>query len=210
MTTHAIQIVDLRRAPKVPVGAVLHDGVSAVQLLAAEKDWKTARYQIVFDLIKKGRPEADFPQHWRWDWAKKAPQLKLLATHAFGIECEQQWQGLMMTTTVAHAARIGDDKGKPLVYVKYLESAPWNLKSFAEKPRFGAIGARLLEAAILLSKDEGFAGRIGLHSLPNPVTEGFYQTLGLMRLGVDKAVENLPYYEMTRENAAKFLEEAKQ
>jgi GNAT superfamily N-acetyltransferase len=209
MSTHPTQIVDLRSGAKAPIGAVLHDGVSAEQLLAAEKDWKVARYQIVFELIKKGRPATEFPQHWRWDWSKKAPQLRLLATRTFGIECETKWQGLMMTTTVAHVAHIGEDKGKPLVYIKYLESAPWNLKNFADKPRFGGIGLRLIEAAILLSIEEGFFGRIGLHSLPNPATEGFYQKLGFVRLGIDKAVENLPYYELTRQAATKFLEEAK-
>jgi hypothetical protein len=209
MSVHPIELLDLRSGKKVPIGAVLHDGVSAEQLIAAEKQWKVARFELVFNLMKSGRPESDFPQHWRWDWSKKAPQLRLLATRTFGIECEAIWQGLMMTTTVGHAALLGADKGKPIVYVKYLENAPWNLKAFTDTPKFSPVGVRLLEAAVALSKEEGFHGRVGLHSLPNPHTEGFYQRLKFTRIGIDKAVENLPYYELSREAAEQFLQEAK-
>jgi hypothetical protein len=206
MSVLAVQIVDLRAGkPGKPIDAALHIEVSVEDVLAAEAAWKIERFRVAHDLLVAGVKEEDLPMHWRWDWAKKAPALRYLANRAFGIQCEGQWQGLMMTTTVGHAVQLKEDYGKPLLYVKYVESAPWNLIAMTPKPHFGAIGTRLLEAAVRQSLDEGFHGRIGLHALPNPATEGFYQAKGLLRLGIDAAVEDLPYYEMTREAAARFL-----
>ena len=53
-----------------------------------------------------------------------------------------------------------------------------------------------------LSLDEGFHGRIGLHSLPQ--SEGFYAKY-CTDLGQDAAVYNLRYYEMTRQQSQLFL-----
>ena len=90
-----------------------------------------------------------------------------------------------------------------MVYVKYLESAPWNLKSMTSTPRFSAVGVRLMEAAVRQSIDEGRNGRLALHSLPS--AQLFYDKLGFVNLGLDAAVEDLPYYELTATAALKFL-----
>ena len=58
--------------------------------------------------------------------------------------------------------------------------------------------------AILQSIDEGFGGRIGLHSLPR--AEKFYQEeWGMKSLGPDPKYDGLIYFEMTAERAAEFL-----
>ncbi|MGH7138251.1 MAG: hypothetical protein ACREHD_21065 [Pirellulales bacterium] len=163
------------------------------------------RDEAVAQMKRRGVPRHLFPQHAHWDWAAKADLLRLLATCAFAIECDGEWQGAMMTSTAGHFARLDPDRGKPGVYVKYIESAPWNLAQLNPAPRYGAIGTRLIEAAVRLSVDENFRGRVGLHSLPNPDTQSFYERCGMVCLGVDPDVEHLPYYEMTRERATLFL-----
>ncbi len=95
------------------------------------------------------------------------------------------------------------------MYVKYLESAPWNVEAFTPNPRYGAIGTRLLEAAVRLSLKEQFGGRIGLHALPNQRTEGYYHRRGFPRRGVDAQMEDLPYYELSAVAALAFLNEGK-
>jgi hypothetical protein len=113
-------------------------------------------------------------------------------------------QGLMMVKTAGSVARLPPDTGKPLVYVDYVEVAPWNLRALTDTPRFGAIGVRLFEAAVRVSTGEGFHGRVGLHSLPQ--AEAFYRDTCLMSsLGVDASYQNLPYYELTRDRATQFL-----
>jgi hypothetical protein len=65
-----------------------------------------------------------------------------------------------------------------------------------DTPRFGGIGVRLIEAAVRLSIDEGFQGRVGLHSLPQ--AEAFYRGPCRMAcLGADASYQGLPYYEPT-------------
>ncbi|SIT53919.1 conserved hypothetical protein [Mesorhizobium prunaredense] len=61
----------------------------------------------------------------------------------------------------------------------------------------------MIRAAIEVSQEEGFRGRIGLHSLPQ--SAGFYErACGMSDLGIDGTKENLRYFEMTSEHAALF------
>jgi hypothetical protein len=46
---------------------------------------------------------------------------------------------------------------------------------------------------------------VGLHALPNPATESFYQRRGLTGFGPDMEMEGLPYYEFSAAAALKFL-----
>jgi hypothetical protein len=49
------------------------------------------------------------------------------------VECDGEAQGLMAVLRMPRPARLDGQ----LVYVDYLESAPWNLKGFADPPRVG-------------------------------------------------------------------------
>ena len=100
-------------------------------------------------------------------------------------------------------ARLDPDSSKLLVYVDYLEAAPWNVYPLVDEPEYKGIGLMLMQSAVQLSYDEGFHGRIGLHSLPQ--AEEFYRdTCGMQGCGPDQSYENLPYYEMTRDIARGF------
>jgi hypothetical protein len=112
-------------------------------------------------------------------------------------------QGLLMVTVAGKVARLPPDDGKPLVYIDYLESAPWNVIPLVAEPQFSGIGMVLMHAAVQLSYDEGFHGRIGLHTLDQ--SEVFYRNkCGMQGCGPDPSYHGLPYYEMTREIAARF------
>jgi hypothetical protein len=144
--------------------------------------------------------------HWNWE-AKVAESARLLSCPTLAIECEGETQGLMLLKTDGHFAELASEKGKPLVYVTYLATAPWNLAAIVEKPRFAGIGTVMLRAAVQFSLDVEFKGRLGLHSLPQ--AEGFYECHGLHDLGVDPDKEHLKYYELSPEAAAKFLSRRK-
>src|SRR5690606_27231869 len=94
----------------------------------------------------------------------------------------------------------------PLVYVDYLEIAPWNLRlpDIGQARRYRGVGGVLLREAILQSLDEGFHGRVGLHSLPQ--SERFYTDCGMTGMARDAAKQNLLYFEMTREAATRYME----
>ncbi|WP_314964497.1 GNAT family N-acetyltransferase, partial [Bradyrhizobium cosmicum] len=67
------------------------------------------------------------------------------------------------------------------------------------------VGSALITAAIALSEDEGFKGRLGLHSLPQ--ADDYYRKIGMTDLGQDVAYQNLRYFEMTSEQARAFFEQ---
>ena len=118
-----------------------------------------------------------------------------------GIECGGQIQGLMLIA-LGEDCRIESQKGKNLVYVDYLSAAPWNSKATAATPKYKLVGKVLLQAAIEISEDEGFKGRIGLHSLPQ--SEPWYINCGMTDLGIDADYQKLRYFEMTPEQATAF------
>ncbi len=139
-----------------------------------------------------------------WNWRAKVDSIRgQLGNKSFAIECENHTQGVMIVSLLS-SCRLPAVKGKPLVYVDYLETAPWNRPSLGVV-RFRGVGTLMLSAAIQLSRKEGFGGRIGLHSLPQ--SEEWYSKRGMMNLGPDKRYQNLSYFEMSESQASTFSPE---
>jgi hypothetical protein len=90
-----------------------------------------------------------------------------------------------------------------VVYVDYVESAPWNLKGYADVPRFLGVGTILIAEAIRLSLEMGLEGRVGLHSLPQ--AEAFYAKCQMTRVGPDPAYYELTYFEYASQQATAWL-----
>ena len=146
-------------------------------------------------------------QHGHWNWEQKWWYFSTqLSYQSFAIECNGQTQGLMIVNTIKRC-RIQQQVNKHLVYVEYLEAAPWNRRDIPNWSRLGGVGTVLIAAAIQLSIDEGNHGRIGLHSLPQADT--FYRDkCGMTDLGPDPAYNPHPlrYFEMTEAQAAAFIQ----
>lgn len=203
MTRHPTSIC-LYDAANTVVAATIHAELTPQELLTAETAWKPVRDAAIALMRAAGVPLNQLPEHHHWDWAAKASQLKYLTCRAFGIECGGDYQGLMMVDLSRAYARLLPDSGKPLVYVDFLETAPWNSKLFTVTPKYAGIGSALLRIAVQTSIDEGFRGRIGLHSLPQSVD--FYMTrCGMINCGSDPTYYNLPYLEMNQQLAEAFL-----
>jgi hypothetical protein len=201
MSTQPIQIFDNEGGQLVP--ADFDDEMRPDHYVTAEASWRPERAAALQRLINARTPPHKMPQHWHWDWGRKAQRLNLLAYRGFGIECCGQWQGLMLTTSAGHAAQLPPDETKPLVYVDFLEVAPWSVIPFATNPKYKGIGIQLFEAAVRQSIVEGFKGRIGLHALRD--SETFYQRRGMTNVGPDTQHQDLPYFELTASAANSFL-----
>lgn len=175
------------------VSANLYDSILAKHLDHHEQHWKP---------MLGGRGE----QHGHWDWRNKTTNCSgQLSYQSFAIECAGMTQGLMIVNTIKRC-RISSQVNKHLVYVEYVEAAPWNRNSSPTRPQFKGVGTVLIAAAIQLSIDEGNQGRIGLHSLPQADT--FYgNRCGMTDLGPDASYPKFPlrYFEMTEAQAASFL-----
>jgi hypothetical protein len=152
---------------------------------------------------RANRPPTGAPEDSHWDWRNKSNCWRtLLGYQSFALVCQGELQGLMLTNDIS-SARLQPQFGKPIVYVEYLATAPWNRPELRMPPKYRGCGRIFILAAIQTSIDTGYKGRMGLHSLP--AAEGFYEgKCGFTRLGPDSSHQNLTYFEMTETQADAF------
>ncbi|CAO4171712.1 GNAT family N-acetyltransferase [Methylorubrum populi] len=184
----------------------LRDAIEQAQLIDWQTKWQPALITVLQELARKGVPPAQWPQSWHWNWAQKTARVQgLLAFRGFSVVAQGETQGLAQVD-LTKSARAPGEAGKPLVYLDYLEVAPWNRPELGLQPRLRGVGTALITATVALSEDEGFKGRIGLHSLPQ--ADDFYRhRCGMTDLGLDPGYQNLRYFEMTVAQARAFLDE---
>lgn len=207
-----IQLVDLSRGTT--VNAELFDEVTFDHFVQTQQQWRPLVVEATKRMLARGVTPEQQPRHWHWNWEMKEQQLGQFGLSFYGIECANELQGLLKVDLARYAARIPTQKGSELAYVDYIEVAPWNLRDIADElaitPKYATVGVNLFAAAVQLSKQVGYEGRVGLHSLPHPKTEQFYQkTCKMVPLERDPAKENLLYFETTPELAELFISEAK-
>ncbi|MEQ8283556.1 MAG: GNAT family N-acetyltransferase [Parvibaculum sp.] len=187
------------------VEAELRDAIEQAQLDDWQTKWQPAMFDVLRELARQGVPRSQWPQSWHWNWEQKAARVAgLLAFRGFSVVARGETQGLAQVD-LSKMSREASQVGKPLVYVEYLEVAPWNRVELGKMPRLRGVGSALVTAAVALSCEEGFKGRLGLHSLPQ--ADDFYRKIGMADLGQDPASQNLRYFEMTVDQARIFLEE---
>lgn len=191
--------------------AELWDAITEQQLTDWEAEWLPELFQAVRRLNSAGVARSAWPQNRHWDWRRKTLALQgMLAHPGFSVVCSGVTQGMMLLDTTMKRCRVDQQLGKNLVYVEFIESAPWNRAELLfNPPRYRGIGTVLIRAAIELSKFEDFKGRIGLHSLPQ--ANSFYaNTCGMTDMGIDQTHQGLRYFEMTPEQAEAFIKRGDQ
>lgn len=189
------------------VAVELHDALRRADLELIERSWASDRARIMAELLRADVARRAWPESLHWDWSRKASELDLLALRGFGIFCERAWQGAMMTRTVGHRAKLVEDRNKPLVYIDFLEAAPWNWRvaPIGQERRLKGVGVVLMREAVSQSIDEGFHGRVGLHALPQ--AEQFYSRVcGMTRVEEEPGAGPLVYFEFTRAQGTAFLQ----
>lgn len=208
VTVSPVYLLDVQRGEA--AAAELWDAITERQLADWEAEWLPELFKAIQRLHRAGVERRLWPQSRRWNWRQKVEVLQgMLAHPGFSIVCEGVTQGMMIVDTTTKRCRIDPQKGQHLVYVEFVENAPWNRPELFNPPRYRGIGSILIRAAIALSQEEEFKGRIGLHSLPQ--ANGFYaNTCGMTDLGVDPEYEGLRYFEMTPEQAKAFIAKGNQ
>lgn len=196
-----------------PEDAELWDAITEQQLLDWEGEWLPELFKAVQRLKRAGVERRHWPQSRHWDWRRKTAAIQgMLANTGFSVVCGGVTQGMMIVDKTERRCRIEHQKDQHLVYVAFVENAPWNRRELLyDPPKYRGVGSVLVRAAIELSKYESFKGRIGLHSLPQ--SNGFYaNTCGMTDLGVDPDPNYNPmrYFEMTHEQAEAFIAKGQQ
>ena len=142
------------------VDAELFDEVTVEHFLETQTAWRPVVVEAAKRMVESGSPLETVPRHFHWDWTSKEPDLRMLAFSFFAISARGKLQGLMKLESVGRSGRVASQKGKPLIYVDYLETAPWNIKkvmqALGKNAEFATVGTRLIEAAVRKSLDEGF------------------------------------------------------
>jgi hypothetical protein len=185
--------------------AIVFEGIVEKNLVDFETIWRPA----LADRIPAPASQTDLIaaniQDRHWDWRQKAQVTdKLLEYQSFAVEADAITQGLMITSSISFC-RLPSQKAKPLIYVDFLAAAPWNRPNFTPSPKYRGVGKLLIFAAMSQSLDEGYEGRIGLHSLHE--SETFYQQVFHMQdLGPDTDHQGLRYFEMTDDIARDLLQ----
>ncbi len=160
-----------------------------------------------FDQLWRTHRAIQQEEHGHWDWRRKVAHYSgQLSYQFFAVECGGKTQGMMIVNTMKRC-RLPQQTNRHLVYVEYLEAAPWNRREVTSDPQYKGVGSVLIAAAIQLSIDEGNHGRLGLHALPQADT--FYRDVcGMTDLGSDASYSPqyaLRYFETTEEQSAAFM-----
>lgn len=121
---------------------------------------------------------------------KKRLSRKYDDFEVYALECDNIAQGFIAIETLGY--RSWFDETQRIIYVKFIVSAPWN-RGRLRMQRYKFVGSNLLSFVRERSNKLGYAGRVGLHSLP--VAIGFYQKAGMLELGSDSDFDNLIYFE---------------
>lgn len=204
MTDRVQQVTLLEVSTRRCVDAELSFGISETDLQQSETVWASEQAEAIKRLIENNVPRDKWDQSSHWNWRRKIEPIRQLLTHGtFSIRVKGMVQG-MMVLKVTGTARVESQKGNALVYVDFVQNAPWNRPELTGgAPRYRGIGSILVGEAINFSLDEEMKGRIALHSLPQ--SERFYRDkCGMSDLGPDGAYQNLRYFEMTPEQAEQY------
>jgi hypothetical protein len=205
MSTHAVFVADEKTGDPVP--AELDDAVTPETLLDIEAQWENTRSDIRKRLLAAKVPGGQWPQSLHWNWGDKSLLLSLFkkphSYRIFGLRRHTVWEGAMVTLLGEAVTRHPPQLGLPLVYVDYLEGAPWNwtIGGIQQVRKLRGISSVLLRAAIAQSRAEQCDGRLGLHSLPQ--AEPIYLGAGFVQVAFD-AAKNLNYFELTADAAQRF------
>ena len=173
------------------VAAFMIRGFSASALIQLETEWS---------VLRKKLSESMRIEHGHWNWKNKADSVQSGRHMLLALESDQTIQGVVAIRTTTISSQLD---GEQLLYVDYIEAAPWNLREAESPTRFLGVGTALLNEAVLISHEQGMAGRIGLHSLPQ--AHAFYLDRGMTDLGEDDNYGFLRYFEYNLDRAQLLL-----
>ena len=173
-----------REDPDHPLEPDISYGISEQQFLDLDAKWTS---------FKESNCPDPPPENHGWKWSHKSattgPYQFVTVKYAGEI------QGILMISLAPVPARNPEAANQEVLYVEYLETAPWNQRAYAgANIRYWNIGTCLISEAIGISQRHRCDGRLGLHSLTQ--SRGFYHDQGFENLGYDSEVE-LDYFELS-------------
>lgn len=176
METYSIRA---QSEPERALPVELIDGITREEFLHIDESWRAFK-----DGHDHGRPRLSLPENHLWNWQCKSVQPPAGSFRFIGVKYQGVVEGLLMLSLKAVASKLPVTRNLPVLYVEYLETAPWNQLAYAgSSRRFLGVGTVLISAAIDESFRHGCAGRLSLHTLDD--AKPFYLSQGFISLGYD-------------------------
>lgn len=210
-----VEILNLRTGK--PEDASLYNGISEKHINDFEKLWRPILLKKEKEIRSRHTNSGILDKityleelgvfgiqdcHWNWKEINEKIAGQLIF-RAFAMECQEILQGLIVMN-LGKVCQIPSQRNRPLIYVELIAVAPWNRPQLNKNQNYKYVGKVLIAAAMSLSIEEEFEGRIGLHSLSQAA--GYYEKkVGMVNLGPDPRHQDLNYYETTPELTAIFL-----
>lgn len=186
------------------VEADLIDVITDANLEDWRSRWIPEQYRLIVHMLNRGDDIAKNSDSLHWNWGNKVSDLSLSANKiGYSIVYGGITQALMIVD-VGKKCRLEEQLNKCLVYVDYVQTAPWNNRKLSSRSiKFKGCGTHMLRKALNLSKLLFGECRLGLHSLRG--SSEFYSKFGMKNLGHELGYDGLEYFEMTPLQADRFL-----
>jgi HTH-type transcriptional regulator, competence development regulator len=124
------------------VEASLADEVTDAHISLWDKTWSP-----MMQAHSANKKLSDKPEDRHWDWREKAGWWRpLLGYHSFALLCRNELQGMMLASDFK-SARLQTHFGKPVVYIEFLATAPWNRPEFQKPTRYRGVGTVMPESS---------------------------------------------------------------
>jgi hypothetical protein len=202
MKTFVDDVELVERASGLFVPATIFHGLDQKNFDDVEKLWRPSLNAARARVATWAEAAAIDAQDSHWEWKDKAIEAEnTLGEETYALEAAGQTQGLMLISV--KFARLPTQRGRELVYVELVSTAPWNRPKLVTDPRYKGVGIALLGTAITKSVELGFSGRIGLHSLQQ--SETWYQGIEELTDVEYDTAKKMRYFEMTEAGATAFF-----
>ncbi len=119
---------------------------------------------------------------------------------SFALIAEENVQGVLLLQGKTQPSRL--EPNRPLIYVRYLATAPWNRRDKSGPGLLRGVGTLLMAWALQESQNVGCDGRLGLHSRRS--SDDFYHRLGFHNFGLDAARRGMNYFELSSSGETEF------
>jgi hypothetical protein len=185
--------------------AELYSPIAQKHIEDFENQWRPLMNERIANISKSESTASANVQDAHWKWREKTNDRNArIDFESFSVECNGVTQGLMFVNS-ATFSKAPSQLNQFMIYIDLVSTAPWNRPGFTKDRLYKGVGPLLLGTAISYSIEQGFNGRIGLHSLPQ--SESWYRDeCGMTDLGIDYSYpQKLRYFEMTAVQAQTYI-----
>jgi hypothetical protein len=127
MSPRTARLIDARDPRLLVERANIAIGLNVTALGDIETSWSSARASAA---------TAALLEHGHWDWRNKSQTVKAGRHDIVAIVNQGGYQGAMAILSHPQKGRLSPSE---VLYVDYVEIAPWNLKTFGSPMYFGVI-----------------------------------------------------------------------